>query len=103
MGGGDFVTDIMREADRRVQRFVPTGEKGGLIGRIVKETCEKEGVGEEELRNGGQRRAVCRARGKIGWILSRQYGISLAEIARNVGVSTSAISKAIQKMTGKPQ
>jgi putative transposase len=102
LGGGDFVMGIMREADRRVQRFVPTREKGSLIGRIVKENCEKEGVGLDELRNGGQRRAVSRARGKIGCILSRQFGISLAEIARNVGVSTSAVSKAIQKMTRKP-
>ena len=34
-------------------------------------------------------------------ILSREYGISLAEIARRVGVCTSAIGKAIQKMEGK--
>ena len=36
--------------------------------------------------------------GKIGWILSREYGISLAEVVRRVGVCTSAIAKAIQKM-----
>ena len=42
--------------------------------------------------------AVSRVRGKVGWILSREFGISLAEIARMVGVCTSAIAKAIQKM-----
>jgi hypothetical protein len=98
LGGGDFVTEIMREADQRVKRFLPAREKGALIERVVKETCIKERVGVEELRLGGQRRAVSRTRGKIGWILSREYGISLAEIARQVGVSTSAISKALQKM-----
>jgi putative transposase len=64
----------------------------------MEEVCGKEGVGVEELRLGGQRPAVTRARRKISWILSREYGVSLAEIARKVGVCTSAIAKAIQKM-----
>jgi DNA-binding MarR family transcriptional regulator len=51
-----------------------------------------------QVRKEGQRRAVFRARGKIGLILSREFGTTLAEIARQVEVSTSAISKAIQKM-----
>jgi putative transposase len=89
---------ILREADGRVKRYLPAREKEGFIGRIVEEICGKEGVGVEELRMGGQRPAVTRARRKIGWVLSREYGISLAEIARGVGVCTSAIAKGIQKM-----
>ncbi len=37
-------------------------------------------------------------RGEIGWILSREYAISLAEIAKRIRVCLSAIAKAIQKM-----
>jgi hypothetical protein len=98
LGGGDFVTEIMREADQRVKRYLPAREKDALIERIVKENCGRERVGVGELRRGGQRQAVSRVRGKIGWILSREYGISRAEIARRVGVCTSAIAKAIQKI-----
>ena len=97
LGGGDFVSDILREADQRVKRYLPVRGKGVLKERIIKEMCEKEEVGEEELRLGGQRRRVSRVRSKIAWRLSREYGIPLAEIARDLGVCTSAIAKAVRK------
>ena len=83
---------------QRVKRYPPGGGKKVFIERMVKEICGKERVGVGELRLGVQRQAVSRVRGKIGWILSREYAISLAEIARRVGICISAIAKAIQKM-----
>jgi hypothetical protein len=53
------------------------------------------------VRLGGQTRRVSRVRSKIAWRLSREYGIPLAEIARDLGVYTSAIAKAVRKMEGK--
>jgi len=98
LGGGDFVSGILREADQKVRRHLPVREKGALKERIIKEMCKKEGVGEGELRMGGQARRVSRVRSKIAWSLGRQYGISLAEIARDLGVCTSAIAKAVRRM-----
>ena len=100
LGGGDFVSDILREADQRVKRYLPAREKGALKERIIKEMCKKEDVGESELRLGGKARRVTRVRSKIAWRLSREYGIPLAEIARDLGVCTSAIGKAVRKMEG---
>jgi DNA-binding MarR family transcriptional regulator len=40
-------------------------------------------------------------RAKITWILSREYGIAMAEIVKKLGVYTSAIAKAIRKMEGE--
>ncbi len=101
LGEGDFVSYILREADDRVKRYLPFREKGALKERIIKEVCEKEGVGDGELRLGGQARRVSRVRSTIAWRWSREYGISLAEIARDLGVSTSAIAKAVRKMEKK--
>ncbi|MBM4331139.1 MAG: hypothetical protein FJ117_07905 [Deltaproteobacteria bacterium] len=42
-----------------------------------------------------------RERSKIAWILSREYGIAMAEIVRGLGACTSAIAKAIRKMEGE--
>jgi len=42
-----------------------------------------------------------RERSKIAWILSREYGIAMAEIAGRLGVCTSAIATATRKMEGK--
>ena len=101
LGGGDFVSDILRDADQRVKRYLPVREKGAQKERIIKEMCEKEGVGEGELRLGGQARKVSRLRSKIAWRLSRECGIPMAEIARDLGVCTSAIAKAVRKIECK--
>ncbi|MGQ9694070.1 MAG: helix-turn-helix domain-containing protein [Thermodesulfobacteriota bacterium] len=74
------------------------GERRSFIEQVIKEICEKEGIEEEELRGGSQRRPVSRARNKIAYHLNRDLAISIAEIARNVGVCTTAVIKAIKKM-----
>jgi putative transposase len=88
----------LRQADQRVKRYLPVLEKGALQERIIKEMCQKESIGEEELRLGGPARRVSRVRAKIAWRLAREYGIPLAEIARDLGLCTSAIAKAVRKM-----
>ena len=100
LGRGDFVAEILREADQRVKRYLPARDRGVLTERVIKETCKKEGVLEGELRVGGQRWRISRVRAKIAWILSREYGVAMAEIARQLGVCTSAIAKAIRKKEG---
>ncbi len=98
LGGEGFVQDILREADRSLQRQLKLGERKRSIDQVIKRMCEEEGVREEELRNGGQRREVSRLRAKISSHLSHRMGITMAEIARHVGVCGSAVVKAIQKM-----
>ncbi|MBM4340623.1 MAG: hypothetical protein FJ110_13905 [Deltaproteobacteria bacterium] len=100
LGGEDFVQDILREADRSLRRQLKLGERKRSIDDVIKRMCKEEGVGEEELRNGGQRREVSRLRAKISSHLSHEKGVPMAEIARHVGVCGSAVVKAIQKMGG---
>jgi putative transposase len=45
LGGGDFVTEVLREADQRVKRYLPARGKEAFIERLVKEICGEEGVG----------------------------------------------------------
>ncbi len=90
--------EILREADSHVRRQLRVGERKSSIDRIIKEFCKEEGIKEEEVRNGGQRRVVSGARGQIAYRLNRELGISMAEIARNVGVSTTAVIKATKKI-----
>lgn len=103
LGGGDFVQDILRDADRSLRRQLKLGERRRSIDQVIKRMCEGEGIREEELRNGGQRREVSRLRAKISSHLSHELGIPMAEIARHVGVCGSAVIKAIQKMESADQ
>ena len=98
LGGGDFVAEILKEADQRVTRYLPIKKREALIRDVIRKICQEEGVGEKELGLGGQGRRVSRVRGKVAWQLNREYAIPMAEIARHVGVCTSAISNAIRKI-----
>jgi hypothetical protein len=90
------VGQILKEADKRLTRQVQWGRRRDPIDRVIKRLCIEEGIGEEELRNGGKRRKVSEVRTKISYQLSHEMGIPFAEIARHVGLCTSAVAKAVQ-------
>ena len=98
LGGGDFVAHFLGEADKNVRRQLRPGERDVLVARVIKKVCDEAGIEEEELRNGGRRRRVSQARASVSYHLSHELGIPSAEIARHLGVCTSAIVKAIQKL-----
>jgi putative transposase len=97
LGQGEFVEKMMREADERLARQIRRGKGKGSVDAVIKRMCHEEGVIEQELRSGGQRRKISEVRGKIACYLSREMGMSMAEIARNLGVGTSAVAMAIKK------
>ena len=97
LGSGDFVGAIMREADQKLARQLKQKGGKGRIEDVIGKMCKGGGIKEGELRGGGQRRRVSEVRGKIALFLSREMGISMAEIARNLGVGTSAIAMAIRR------
>ncbi len=65
--------------------------------RKVKETiramCDEESVKASELKGGGRRRQISRILKKIAQELIEKYGVSMAIVARETGVTTTAISK----------
>ena len=87
---------ILKEADRRMTSQLQLGGEKEPIDQVIKRLCKEGGVEEGELRNGGKRRKVSEIRGKISFHLSQEMGIPFAEIARHVGVCTSAVAKAVQ-------
>jgi len=101
LGDEDFVSETLKEADDRLRRQLSIGKGHDVMGRVIREMCDDEQVNEQELRHGGQRRKVSRLRARIAWRLSREWGISMAEIARQLGVSTSGIANAIRVIEGK--
>lgn len=97
LGSGDFVRGIMQEADENLSRQLKYRREKTSVEGIIRKMCKEAGIKEEELRGRGQRRRVSEARAKIALFLCREMGLSMAEIARNLGVGTSAIAMAIRK------
>ena len=101
LGDGDFVQTILEEADQKLARQIRVRKKAGSVSKIIKERCCEAGVNEVELRSGSRRKAVSELRRDICFFLNRELGISMAEIARNAGVGTTAVAMAIKGVETK--
>jgi hypothetical protein len=98
LGGGEFVNQILKEAEERHLRQLKHTRVGKTIRKIIEEECRKSGINPLELRGGGKRRIVSGTRAAIAVRGREELGLSAAAIAQQVGVSTSAITKAIERM-----
>lgn len=97
LGSGEFVRMILEEADdNTIIHYTPENKKN-KVKDVIKSICRKEGVNVKELESGGRRDAVSRARYQVTLRLIEEHGISFAEVARNVGVTTSAIFRIMKK------
>jgi REP element-mobilizing transposase RayT len=99
LGSGDFVERILSEADERLKYQLRGNRIRENLVEFIDQVCEKKGINPKELRMGSRRGCISQVRLQIAYQLVRDYGIPLAEVARQLGVSTSAISKAIARRT----
>jgi putative transposase len=96
LGSGDFVQAVTREAEEAIARQVRNrGRKS--IEEIIAQMCRKSSVSEKQVRSGNQSRKTAKLRAEIACFLNREMGISMAEIARKLGVGASAIAMAIRR------
>lgn len=97
LGSGGFVERLLKEADERVKYRISGGARREKAKSIISDFCEGKGVHLEELRAGSRRAGMPRIRLELALRLLRECGLSLAEIGRQLGVTTSAVSKALRK------
>ena len=100
LGSGDFVNAILREAEEKARRQLKLRRRGKTLAKIVEEECKKERISPNELKGGGRRRKISGLRATIAKRGLDELGLSLAEIARHVGVNTSSIRKAVLRLEG---
>ncbi len=97
LGGGDFVNGILKEAEEKTRRQLKLRRSGKTIDKIIEEECKEERISANELKGGGRRRKVSTLRATIAKRGLDELGLSMAEIARHVGVTTSSIAKAVER------
>jgi len=97
LGSGDFVMKILQETEDKLKKQFSADERREKMKKVIAEICKKEGVNIQELESGSRRSRVSEARSQIVCRLIETYGIPLAEVARQTGVSTSAVCKIITR------
>ncbi|MCF6291409.1 MAG: transposase [Desulfobacterales bacterium] len=95
LGRGEFVTRMVEEAENIRMRLTPRDTKN-KIQEVIATTCKEEGISVKELKAGSRRRPVASARRRIARTLV-DHGVTLAEAARQLGVSTAAISLTLSR------
>jgi hypothetical protein len=96
LGSGVFVERILQETEERVRQQFRALRSGKNIEEIIRAACQKEGISQAELQGGSRRGRIPEVRTKIARKLVKEDGVIMAEAARHLGVSTSALSKAMK-------
>jgi hypothetical protein len=98
LGTKDFVERVLSEAEEPLRhRFNPL-ERRKKIETILRDECQRGKIGLQELQMGSRRSGIPRVRSRIAERLIKELGIPLAEVARLLGISTSAVSKILQRI-----
>lgn len=97
LGSGEFVEKVIKEADEKVKYQVYGADLKLKIQKVVEKICKKEGINRLELQAGGRRAKLSAVRFQIAVQLLKQFGIPLAEIGRQVGTTTSSVSKMLSR------
>jgi hypothetical protein len=97
LGSGEFVEKIIKETDEKVKYQVYGAELKLKIQKVVEQICKKEGINRLELRTGSRRAKISAVRLQIAIQLLKEFGIPLAEIGRQVGITTSSVSKMLSR------
>jgi REP element-mobilizing transposase RayT len=97
LGSGEFVEQIIKEAEAKMRYQFPIKEDPKKIDEFIARICKNEKLSTEEIKAGGRRRAASNVRAQIAIGLVKTHGVSLAEVARQLGVTTSAISRIITR------
>jgi len=97
LGTDDFVERMLGEADHKAKRLFSFRMRDKEVQQFMEERCKKDGISVRELQMGSRRGMIPGIRSDLAWKLVREGGFSLAEIARQLGVSTSAISQILRR------
>ena len=97
LGPGDFVERIIEEAEENFKRSLKNNLSVNEIEALILKTCKASGIHINELQLGGRRKEVSGIRCKLAIDLVLLHGVSLAETARHMGVSTSGIGNLLKR------
>jgi len=97
LGSGEFVERVLTEAEARVQRQQAARRQSGRVERVIAEACKKNGASLTELRSGSRRGKLPTIRAALVCKLVEDFGVAIAEVARQFGISTSGVSKILTR------
>jgi putative transposase len=97
LGNGEFVEKVISEADEKIKYQVYGAQLKVKIKEVIEKACEREGISVNEVTSGSRRGIISEIRWRIVIHLVKELGIPLAEIGRQLGITTSSVSKILSR------
>jgi putative transposase len=94
LGSSEFVVNLLSEADERERETLRLSGRVRELDSLIKEIAGVEGLAESELRSGSRQRKVSKVRRLLCQVAVDRMGYPGAEVARVLGVTTSAVVRA---------
>jgi DNA-binding transcriptional LysR family regulator len=101
LGHGDFVERLLKEAEALQRPRGGPAERSKRAETAIRAACARVGITPDELAAGSRRGPIPALRATIAIDLVNRLGLSMAEVARRLGVTTSAISRAVRRPGGE--
>lgn len=97
LGEGSFVEDILRQAEETLSLKVDPVRQETDFSELLSQAARHYGVEPDELLRPGKQPARVNARSLLCFWSVRELGMTACEVGRKVGLTQSAVSRAIQR------
>jgi hypothetical protein len=91
------VSELIKHAEEKIKYQLPAIELQKIITAEIEIQCRKENVAVTMLQSGSRCSPLPRLRRVIALKLINEYGVSLAETARRLGISTSGVAQILRR------
>ncbi len=98
LGSGKFVRDILEQVDDSVKGLVPAAGLRKEVAEELLKRCEALGVSLQLLQSGSKRRECTTLRKEFAVKSVMDFGLTYAETARQLGISTSAVNQIFRRL-----
>lgn len=101
LGDGAFVSRILEEAEDSVKSQLNPLDFDQIKRKAqsdIEEFCAKEGIGVKQLLSGSRIRSVSRIRKTLVEKFVKEYGLSFAQTARMLKISTPAVAQIMRRL-----
>ncbi|NTU93764.1 MAG: hypothetical protein HGB29_09220 [Chlorobiaceae bacterium] len=98
LGSGEFVKNMLSQVEKRIASQLHLDERIELARLDIESICRETGISASNLRSGGRYGALSKVRMLLVDKLVNERELTLAETARQLGVSTSAVNQIMEKI-----
>jgi REP element-mobilizing transposase RayT/DNA-binding CsgD family transcriptional regulator len=101
LGDGAFVKTMLDGAEERRKEQLCTHEIRQKAEAVLLQCCQDRGVSRELLLNGNRQSRVSKLRKEMTVKLVRELGLTQAETARMLGISTAGVAEILRRIDGE--